>query len=81
MTDLHKLEEDNKVRVDLQLPPILCHHVHDPLHDLCMATGVDREAGWGREVWVLLQGHCLVQVVLNSILYRESHDISRESPE
>ena len=63
-TNLHKLEEDDEVRVDLQLPPILCHHVHNPLDDLRVAAGVDREAGWGWEVRVLLQSHCLVQVVL-----------------
>lgn len=39
-TNLYKLEEDNEVRVNLQFTSVLCHHVHYPLHYLCMTTGV-----------------------------------------
>ena len=61
---LNKLEENDEVRVDLELSAVLGNHVHDSLHYLCVTTGVDRETGRRGEVRVLLEGHCLVQVVL-----------------
>ena len=63
-SDLYELEEHHQVGVNLQLPPVLCYHVHDLLHHLGMAAGVDGEPGGRGQVRVLLQGHCLVQVVL-----------------
>ena len=61
---LDKLEEDEQVRVDLELATVLLNHGHDLLHDLGVPAGVDREPrGWG-EVGMLLQGHRLVDMVL-----------------
>lgn len=78
-TNLYKLKEDNEVRVDLQFTPILCHHIHYPLHYLCVTTGVHREARGWRQVGVLLQCHCFVQVILYNMGSHDTVHMSHDS--
>ncbi len=56
----------------LQLSSILLYHGHYLLHHLGMSTWVDRQPRGRGEVRVLLQGHSLVQVVLEEEEERQS---------